>query len=114
MEADIREAVKENRGNRSLMSLMMHRLLLYPDHPFGIARSGASGSTKPPGNYEPFLVTTAPDLAEDFLYAKERKLIDDLGEDLRQGRRSQVYVSFTGEHDVAARLERVLHQPVCG
>src|SRR6267154_84001 len=36
IEQDIREAVKKNRGNRSLMSLMMHRLLLYPDHPFGI------------------------------------------------------------------------------
>ena len=36
IEQDIREAVKQNRGNRSLMSLMMHRLLLYPDHPFGI------------------------------------------------------------------------------
>jgi hypothetical protein len=36
IEKDIRDAVSQNRGNRSLMSLMMHRLLLYPDHPFGI------------------------------------------------------------------------------
>ena len=53
---------------------------------------------------------TAPDLPEDFVYAKERKLIEDIREELRQGRRCQVYATFTGEHDVAARLERVLRQ----
>src|SRR6185437_16187087 len=56
------------------------------------------------------LVTSAPDLREDFVYAKERKLIEDIREELRQGRRCQVYATFTGEHDVAARLERVLRQ----
>jgi hypothetical protein len=44
------------------------------------------------------------------VYAKERKLIEDIREELRQGRRCQVYATFTGEHDVAARLERVLRQ----
>ena len=55
-------------------------------------------------------MTTAPDLPEDFVYAKERKLIEDIRGELRQGRRCQVYATFTGEHDVAARLERVLRQ----
>jgi PRTRC genetic system protein B len=32
VEKDIREAVAANRGNRSLMSLMMHRLLLYTEN----------------------------------------------------------------------------------
>ena len=36
IEKDITLALKNNRGNRSLMSLMLHRLLLYPDHPFGV------------------------------------------------------------------------------
>jgi hypothetical protein len=50
IEHDIREAVKKNRGNRSLMSLMMHRLLLYPDHPLLVlGRSGASGLTQQSG-----------------------------------------------------------------
>jgi hypothetical protein len=44
------------------------------------------------------------------VYAKERKLIQDIRGELRQGRRCQVYATFTGEHDVAARLERVLRQ----
>jgi hypothetical protein len=110
IEKDIREAVKQNRGNRSLMSLMMHRLLLYPDHPFGIGEIWGKRFNPTIGGYEPFLVTTAPDLPEDFVYVKERKLIDDIREELRHGRRCQVYATFTGEHDVAARLERVLRQ----
>ena len=110
IEKDIREAVKQNRGNRSLMSLMMHRLLLYPDHPFGIGEIWGKRFNPPIGSLEPFLVTTAPDLSEDFVYAKERKLIEDIRGELRQGRRCQVYATFTGEHDVAARLERVLRQ----
>ena len=110
IEQDIREAVKKNRGNRSLMSLMMHRLLLYPDHPFGIGEIWGKRFNPQLGSLEPFLVTTAPDLSKDFVYAKERKLIEDIRGELRQGRRCQVYATFTGEHDVAARLERVLRQ----
>ena len=92
------------------MSLMMHRLLLYPDHPFGIGEIWGKRFNPTIGSYESFLVTTAPDLPEDFVYAKERKLIEDIRRELRQGRRCQVYATFTGEHDVAARLERVLRQ----
>jgi hypothetical protein len=38
------------------------------------------------------------------VHSKERTLI----EDIRQGRRCQVYVTFTGEFDLAGRLESVL------
>jgi hypothetical protein len=110
MESDIRQALTENRGNRSLMSLMMHRLLLYPDHPFGIGEVWGKRFVPQTGGYEKFLVTIAPDLPEDLLQAKERRLIEDIREELRHGRRCQVYVTFTGEHDVAARMERVLRQ----
>jgi hypothetical protein len=110
VEADIREAVKENPGNRSLMSLMMHRLLLYPDHPFRIGEIWGKKFNPTAGHFESFLVTAAPDLPEDSTHAKERKLSEDIREDLRQGRRSQVYVTFTGEYDVASRLEKVLRQ----
>ncbi len=36
IEKDIRRAITENKRNRSLISLALHRLLLYPDHPFGV------------------------------------------------------------------------------
>src|SRR3954465_5107799 len=36
LEDDIRKALKENRGNRSVLSTMLNTLLLYPDHPYGL------------------------------------------------------------------------------
>jgi hypothetical protein len=57
-----------------------------------------------------FLVTTPKNLPEDRLYAKERTLIADVREELRQGRRCQVYATYTGEKDVTLRLESVLRQ----
>jgi hypothetical protein len=108
IQEDIQHALRENRGNRSLMSLMLHRLMLYPDHPFGIGDIIGKRFDPQEKRPVPFLVTTAPDLPKDQLYPKEQKLIDDIREELRQGRRCQVFATFTGEHDVPARLEEIL------
>jgi hypothetical protein len=110
IQEDIQQALRENRGNRSLMSLMLHRLMLYPDHPFRIGEIWGKRFDPQEGRLVPFLVTKAPDLPEDEIYSKERKLIEDIREELRQGRRCQVFATFTGEHDVPERLERVLRQ----
>jgi hypothetical protein len=110
IQEDIQRALKANRGNRSLMSLMLHRLMLYPDHPFGIGEIWGKRFDPQAKHLVPFLVSTAPDLPEEELYSKERKLIEDIREELRQGRRCQVFATFTGEHDVPERLERVLRQ----
>jgi hypothetical protein len=90
------------------MSLMMHRLLLYPDHPFDIGKIWGKRFNPQTKHYESFLVAEAPDLAKEVVYPKERRLIEDVRKELRQGRRCQVYVTFTGEFDVAGRLESVL------
>jgi hypothetical protein len=110
IEKDITLALKNNRGNRSLMSLMLHRLLLYPDHPFGVGEIWGKRFDPQEGRLVPFLVTTAPELPEETIFPKERKLVEDIREELRQGRRCQVYATFTGEYDVAGRLERILIQ----
>jgi Helicase conserved C-terminal domain len=94
--------------NRSLMSLMMHRLLLYSDHPFDIGEIWGKRFNPQTKIYERFLVTAAPDLPKDVVYPKERRLIEDIRAELRHGRRCQLYATFTGEFDVAARLETVL------
>jgi hypothetical protein len=65
VEKDIQQAVKQNRGNRSLMSLMMHRLLLYPDHPFDIGEIWGKRFDPAAKCFTPFLVTEAPDLPKD-------------------------------------------------
>jgi hypothetical protein len=108
VEDDITTAMKQNRGNRSLMSLMMHRLLLYPDHPFDIGEIWGKRFDPKTKAYEHFLVTRAPELSKDVVYPKERRLIEEIRAELRDGRRCQVYATFTGEFDVAARLDAVL------
>jgi hypothetical protein len=110
IQGDIQQALRENRGNRSLMSLMLHRLMLYPDHPFGIGDIIGKRFDPREKRLVPFLVSRAPDLPKDQLYPKEQKLIEEIREELRQGRRCQVFATFTGEYDVPERLQSLLRQ----
>jgi hypothetical protein len=41
LEDEIRQALKEHKGNRSVLSTMLNTLLLYPDHPYGLVRTGS-------------------------------------------------------------------------
>lgn len=110
IEEDIRAALKQHRKNRSLTSLMMHRLILYPDHPFGIGEIWGKVFDPKVKKMVPFLVTKAPDLPRDAVYPKEQDLISDIRAELAQGRRCQVYATFTHDYDVLARLEHVLQE----
>jgi hypothetical protein len=110
LEEDIRAAMRAHRGNKSLMSILLNTLLLYPDHPYGFEDIWARAFDPQTKEYVRFLVTKPQNLTEDRLYAKERALISDVREELRQGRRCQVYATFTGEKDVTLRLETVLRQ----
>ena len=110
LEEDIRSAIRSHRGNKSLMSILLNTLLLYPDHPYGFEDIWARAFDAETKEYVRFLVTTPQSLKEDGLYAKERALIADVREELRQGRRCQVYATYTGEKDVTLRLESVLRQ----
>jgi hypothetical protein len=110
LEEDIRAAMRGHRGNKSLMSILLNTLLLYPDHPYGFEDIWARAFDPQTKEYVRFLVTTPRNLAEDRLYAKERALIADIREEIRQGRRCQVYATYTGEKDVTLRLENVLRQ----
>jgi len=110
LEEDIRSAIRSHRGNKSLMSILLNTLLLYPDHPYGFEDIWARAFDPETKEYVRFLVTRPQNLKEDGLYAKERALIADVREELRQGRRCQVYATYTGEKDVTLRLESVLRQ----
>jgi hypothetical protein len=110
LEEGIRAAMKAHRGNKSLMSILLNTLLLYPDHPYGFEGIWARAFDPETKEYVRFLVTTPKNLKEDGLYAKERALVADIREELRQGRRCQVYATYTGEKDVTLRLETVLRQ----
>jgi superfamily II DNA or RNA helicase len=110
LEEDIRDAMRAHRGNKSLMSILLNTLLLYPDHPYDFDAIWAKAFDPVAKEYVRFLVTKPQNLTRACLYAKERALIVDLREELRQGRRCQIYVTFTGERDVTLRLETVLRQ----
>jgi SNF2-related domain len=110
LEQDIRSAMKEHRGNKSLMSILLNTLLLYPDHPYDFDRIWARAFDPQTREYIKFLVTAPVNLNRDAVYAKERALINDVKEELRQGRRCQIYATYTGERDVTRRIEEVLRQ----
>jgi SNF2 family DNA or RNA helicase len=110
LEEDIRAAMRAHRGNKSLMSILLNTLLLYPDHPFGFDAIWARAFDPQTREYVRFLAAMPVNLSEDRLFAKESALIADVREELRQGRRCQVYATYTGEKDVTLRLETVLRQ----
>jgi superfamily II DNA or RNA helicase len=108
LEDDIRQALKEHKGNRSVLSTMLNTLLLYPDHPYGLGTLyGAEFDPELQRNVR-FVIAETQDLPQDRLYSKERRLIQEIRHELAEGRRCQVFAVYTRKHDVTARLERIL------
>jgi hypothetical protein len=108
LEQALRNAMAEHRGNKSLMSVLLNALLLYPDHPYGFEEIWARALDPSTKEYYKFLVASPRELSKNVVYSKESALVEDIQAELRQGRRCQVYATYTGEKDVNARLEQVL------
>jgi superfamily II DNA or RNA helicase len=108
LEDAIRKALKEHRGNRSVLSTMLNSLLLYPDHPYGLGTLYGKEFDEDLKRNVSFVIAETQDLAEDQLYSKERKLIEEIRKELAEGRRCQVFAVYTQKHDVTARLHRIL------
>jgi superfamily II DNA or RNA helicase len=110
LEDDIRKALKEHKGNRSVLSIMLNTLLLYPDHPFGLGTLYGKEFDPELGCKVEFVIAETRDLPEDHQYSKERKLIEEVKKELAEGRRCQIFAVYTRKHDVTARLERILNR----
>jgi superfamily II DNA or RNA helicase len=108
LEDAIRKALKEHRGNRSVLSTMLNTLLLYPDHPYGLDTLYCAEFDPEPKRNVRFVIAETRDLPEEQLYSKERKLIEEIRNELAEGRRCQVFAVYTQKHDVTARLQRIL------
>jgi superfamily II DNA or RNA helicase len=108
LEEDIRAALKEHKGNRSVLSNMLNALLLYPDHSYGLGTLYGTKFDPELGRKVKFVIAHTQDLPQDCLYAKERQLIDQIKNELAEGRRCQVYAVYTQKRDVTARLEQIL------
>jgi superfamily II DNA helicase RecQ len=54
------------------------------------------------------LIAETRDLDQDLVYAKERRLIEEIKSSLERGRKVQVYAVYTQKRDVTRRLESIL------
>ena len=108
LEEDVKTALKEHRGNQSVMSVALNALLLYPDRPFRHGNLYGWEFDPETQRREKFLISPTPDLSEDQVYAKERRLVEEVKAELTRGRRCQIYAVYTQKRDVTRRLEQIL------
>lgn len=108
LEKDIQAALEEHRGNPSVISTGMNALLLYPDRPFGLGTLYGYALNPETGERERFIISDPPDLDDTFVYAKERRLIDEIKSELARGRKCQVFAVYTQKRDVTQRLKTIL------
>ena len=108
LEQDIKEALREHRGNQSVISVALNALLAYVDRPYGFGDLIGREFNPETQRREPFLIAATRDLDENFVYAKERKLVEEVKASLDRGRRVQVYAVYTQKRDVTRRLEQTL------
>ncbi|MGH6852228.1 MAG: hypothetical protein ACREDJ_03315, partial [Methylocella sp.] len=110
LENDIKEALRQHRGNPSVVSVGMNALLLYPDRPFDLGTLYGSEFDPETQRRERFVIAEPDELDEKALYAKERRLIEEVKSSLSRGRRVQVFAVYTRTRDVTRRLERILER----
>ena len=108
LEEDVKKALKEHRGNQSVMGVALNALLLYPDRPFRLGKLFGWEFDPETQRRERFLIAETPDLSEDHVYAKERRLVEEVKAELARGRRCQIYAVYTQKRDVTRRLEQIL------
>ena len=108
LEEEVKTALKEHRGNQSVMSVALNALLLYPDRPFRIGNLYGWEYNPETQRREKFLIAEPVDLNEQLVYAKERRLVEEVKAELACGRRCQIYAVYTQKRDVTRRLERIL------
>jgi len=108
LEQDIKEALREHRGNQSVISVALNALLAYPERPFGFGDLLGREFNPETQRRESFLIAATRDLDENIVYAKERRLLEEIKVSVNRGRRVQVYAVYTQKRDVTRRLERIL------
>ncbi len=108
LEEDIKKALQEHRRNPSVMSVALNALLLYPDRPFKLGNLYGYEYDPETQKRERFLIAETQNLDEAHVYAKERRLAEEVKSELRRGRCCQIYAVYTQKRDVTRRLERIL------
>jgi hypothetical protein len=110
LEEDITAALREHHGNSSVISTAMNALLLYPDRPYGLGTLYGYQTDQETGEREKFVISEPADLDENYVYAKERRLIEEIKSELAKGRNVQVFAVYTRKRDVTRRLLELLRK----
>jgi hypothetical protein len=111
LEKEMKDAMREYpKATSSIVSLMLNTLLVYPDTPFGFGEVRALVPCEDGPGLERVTIAEPNNLKQDTLYPKEEWLIEDIRKERALGRRSLVFATYTGEHDVTQRLNTVLTQ----
>lgn len=98
LSAAVREALAQ--GDKGLLGMYVNALLSYPDRPF---------DNEPLVHPRTGQVVDVPEeLPKDRAYAKERKLLELVKQELGEGRRVFTYAQYTGVRDVTRRLQELL------
>jgi hypothetical protein len=109
LEEQIKDAIKQHQMNHSVVSVGLNALLLYPDHPWNIGDLYGYEYDPETQRRERFLIAQPEDLDQQFVYAKERRLVELVKAELQMGRRCcHVYAVYTRKRDVTRRLETIL------
>lgn len=108
LEEDIKAALEEHRGNQSVVSIGLNALMLYPDRPFELGTLYGHAVNPETGERERFVISDPADLDEGLVYAKERRLLEEVKAELHQGRRVQIFAVYTQKRDVTQRLKNIL------
>jgi superfamily II DNA or RNA helicase len=108
LEEAVKSALKEHRGNHSVMSVGLNALLMYPDRPYDVGDLYGWEYDPEANRRERFLIAQTEDLDRECLQAKERRLIEIVKAELECGRRCHVYAVYTQKRDVTRRLETIL------
>lgn len=108
LEEDVKAALEEHHGNQSVISAGLNVLMLFPDRPFEIGTLYGYATDAETGERERFVISDPPDLDKEFVYAKERRLVEEVKAELAHGRRCQVFAVYTQKRDVTQRLKNIL------
>jgi superfamily II DNA or RNA helicase len=108
LEEQVKSALREHRGNHSVLSVGLNALLMYPDRPYDVGDLFGWEYNPETEWRERFLIAHTEDLDRECLQAKERRLIEIVKSELRTGRRCHVYAVYTQKRDVTRRLETIL------
>ncbi len=85
-------------------------MLLYPDRPYGLGTLYGYRVDKETGERERFVISEPADLDQNYVYAKERRLIEEIKSELANGRNVQVFAVYTQKRDVTRRLQELMRK----